>query len=98
MGSTLTICLPDELAAAIERISEDEQIDENTVIRRLLERVVHEYRHEQAFEQYQRGEISLGTLAEQADIPLRQVLAELRERGVPFQYSTESLYEDFPAL
>jgi metal-responsive CopG/Arc/MetJ family transcriptional regulator len=52
MGSTLTICLPDELAAAIERISEDEQIDTSVVVRRLIERAVDEYRHEQAFERY----------------------------------------------
>lgn len=96
MGSTLTVCLPDELAAAIERISEEEQLDKSVIARRLLERAVHEYRHKQAFERYERGGISLERLAEQADLPLRQVLAELRERGVPFQYSTESLREDVP--
>jgi predicted HTH domain antitoxin len=96
MGSTLTTRLPDDLAAEIERISEEEQLDKSAVARRLLDRAVREHRREQAFERYERGEISLGTLAEQADLPLRQVLAELRERGVHFQYSKESLHEDFP--
>lgn len=51
---------------------------------------------EEAFERYERGEISLGTLAEITDMPIRHVLAELRERDVHFQYSTESLREDLP--
>jgi predicted HTH domain antitoxin len=96
MGSTLTTRLPDDLAAEIERISEEEQLDKSAVARRLLDRAVREYRREQAFERYDRGEISLGRLVEQAELPLRQVLAELRERGVHFQYSTESLHEDLP--
>lgn len=96
MGSTLTTRLPDELAAEIERISEEEQLDKSAVARRLLERAVKEHKREQAFDRYERGEISLGTLAEQAELPLRQVLTELRERGVHFQYSEESLREDVP--
>ena len=96
MGSTLTTRLPDDLAAEIERISEEEHLDKSAVARRLLDRAVREHRREQAFERYERGEISLETLAEQADLPLRQVLTELRERGVHFQYSTEGLREDVP--
>lgn len=96
MGSTLTTRLPDDLAAEIERISEEEQLDKSAVARRLLERAVTEHRREQAFERYEQGAISLGTLAEQAELPLRQALTELRDRGVHFQYSRESLREDIP--
>jgi predicted HTH domain antitoxin len=96
MGSTLTTRLPDELAAEIERISEDEQLDKSAVARRLLEQAVREHNREQAFEQYGRGEISLETLTERTDLPLRRVLRELRDRGVHFQYSEDSLAEDFP--
>lgn len=96
MGSTLTTRLPDDLAEEIERISEEEKLDKSAVARRLLERAVREHRREQAFDRYESGEISLETLAEQADLPLRRVLSELRDRGIHFQYSTESLREDFP--
>ncbi len=96
MGSTLTTRLPDELASEIERISEEEQLDKSAVARRLLERAVREHNREQAFERYERGEISLGTLADRADLPLRRVLRELRDRGVHFQYSEDSLREDVP--
>lgn len=96
MGSTLTTRIPDDLAAEIERISEEEQLDKSAVARRLLERAVKEHRREQAFDRYERGEISLGTLAEQADLSLRQALTELRKRGVHFQYSADSLHEDAP--
>lgn len=94
MGSTLTTRIPDDLAAEIERISEEEQLDKSAVARRLLQEAVTEHNREHAFDRYARGEISLGTLAEQADLPLRRVLEELRTRGIHFQYSTESLRED----
>lgn len=96
MSSTLTTRISDELEAEIERISEEEHLDKSAVARRLLEDAVTEYRREQAFDRYERGEISLGTLAETADMPIRRVLTELRERDVHFQYSTESLREDLP--
>lgn len=96
MGSTLTTRISDELEAEIERISDEEQLDKSAVARRLLERAVTEYRREQAFERYERGEISLETLAAEADLSVRQVLRELRERGIHFQYSEESLHEDVP--
>lgn len=96
MGSTLTTRIPDDLAAEIERISEEEQLDKSAVARRLLSQAVTAHRREQAFERYAEGEISLGSLADQADLPLRKVLRELRERDVHFQYSAESLREDIP--
>lgn len=96
MSTTLTTRISDELEAEIERISEEEKLDKSAVARRLLERAVTEHRAERAFERYERGEISLGQLADLADVPLRQALAELRERGVHFNYSEESLREDLP--
>lgn len=96
MSSTLTTRIPDELAAEIERISEEEQLDKSALTRRLLERAVVEYRREKAFDRYEAGELSIETLAVEADMPLRQVLTELRERGVHFNYSLTSLDEDVP--
>lgn len=96
MSTTLTTRIPDDLEAEIERIGEEEQLDKSAVARRLLERAVAEHRTEKAFERYERGEISLGQLADLSDMPLRQALAELRERGVHFNYSAESLREDLP--
>lgn len=96
MSSTLTTRLPDDLIEEIERISEEEHLDKSAVARRLLEQAVTEHRREQAFARYERGEISLEKLAKLTDLPLRRVLTELRERGIHFQYSQESLREDFP--
>lgn len=96
MGSTLTTRLPDDLASEIERISDEEQLDKSALARRLLERAVREHNREQAFEQYDRGEITLGTLTDRTDLPLRRVLSELRDRGIHFQYSEQSLHEDLP--
>lgn len=94
MGTTLTTRISDELAAEIDRICEEEQLDKSAVTRRLLERAVSERRRETAFGRYERGEISLESLARTADLSLRETLAQLRECGIHFQYSAESLRED----
>lgn len=96
MSTTLTTRISDGLAAEIERISEEERLDTNAVVQRLLERAVTHYNRERAFERYERGELSLRGLADAADLPLRRVLPELHRRGLYFDYSSESLREDFP--
>lgn len=96
MSVTLTTRISEELADAIEAISEEEQLDKSAVARRLLERAVEERRRERAFDRYESGAISLEGLAREAGLPLRQALSELRERGVSFHYSEESLAEDLP--
>jgi predicted HTH domain antitoxin len=96
MSSTLTTRISDDLEAAIERIGEEEQLDKSAVTRRLLERAVREHERERAFERYEDGELSIEQLATEADMSLRQALTELRERGVHFSYSEESLREDLP--
>ena len=95
MSTTLTTRIPEELAAEIERISEEEGLDKSAAARRLLTRAVIEHNRERAFERYEDGELSLGGLAEEADLPFRKALSELRERGVHFNYAAESLREDF---
>lgn len=95
MSTTLTTRIPEELAAEIERISEEEGLDKSAAARRLLTKAVTEHNRERAFERYEEGEISIGRLAAEADLPLRKALSELRERGVHFNYSAESLREDF---
>lgn len=94
MGSTLTTRISDELAAEIERISDEEQLDKSAVARRLLERAVTDRKRDVAFDRYERGELSLGSLAEEADLSIRETLVQLRERGVHFKYSMESFRED----
>jgi predicted HTH domain antitoxin len=97
MSTTLTTRIPEDLAAEIERISEEEGLDRSAAARQLLTWAVAERRREEAFDRYEAGELSLGQLAEAADMPLRQALSELRERGVHFNYSEKSLREDFDA-
>lgn len=97
MSTTLTTRIPEDLAAEIERISEEEGLDKSAAARQLLTQAVAERQREKAFERYENGELSLGQLAEEAGMSVRQALSDLRERGVHFNYSEQSLREDFDA-
>ncbi|MFB6362109.1 MAG: hypothetical protein ABEH59_12420 [Halobacteriales archaeon] len=88
--------IPEELAEAIEAISEEEQLDKSAVARRLLQQAVDERQRKRAFERYEAGDISLERLAREAGLALRQAVMELRERDVSFRYSAQSLAEDRP--
>ncbi len=47
-----------------------------------------------ALELYREGKISLGKAAELAGLSLRELLYELRSRGIPLNYDLEELEQD----
>ncbi len=95
MGSTITTRVSDEIKRELEKITESEKLDRSTVVRRLLEKAIENHKLDKALEKYQNREISLGKAVEEAGVSLRKVLSEIRKRDVNFDYSRESLREDF---
>ncbi|KXA91586.1 hypothetical protein AKJ57_00725 [candidate division MSBL1 archaeon SCGC-AAA259A05] len=94
MGSTITARVSDEVRRELEKITESEKLDRSTVVRRLLEQAIWDYKLDEALKRYQSREVSLGKAAEEAGISLRKVLSEARKRDVHFDYTKESLRED----
>lgn len=97
MSRTLTTRISERLEKEIEEMGKDERIGKSAEARRLLERAVRERKIEKALRKYEEGGISLGRAAEEADLSLRELLAEMKKRDVHFRYSRESLKEDIEA-
>lgn len=94
MGSTITARVSDEVRRELEEITKSEKLDRSTVVRRLLERAIKDYKLDEALRKYQKREVSLGKAAEEAGISLRKILSEARKQDVHFDYTKESLRED----
>lgn len=78
MTEVKSIRFSDEILAAVREQSRREQLDESTTIRRLIVAGLREY----AVDLYRNGEISLREAAKIANLPLRDMLDLMEQRGV----------------
>jgi len=97
METTITARVSEDLENKIESISQTEQLDKSTVVRRLLNKAVQEWLIDNTLKQYQEGKITIGKAAKLAGIPLREMIAIAYKRGISFQYNIDDLREDFQA-
>ncbi len=95
MGKTLTTRVPDEIYEEIERIAEIENLDKSSVVRRLLSKVIPEWKLEYALALYQKGEISIGKAAELSSLSIWEIMDEIAGRKIPLNYNVEDLKRDF---
>lgn len=94
----LNVRVPASLIEELESIAREEHMDRTTVTRRLLADGISHWRLDRAIRAYQEGRVSKERAAEMADVSLYQLLDELRQRGVPAQYSVFELREDIALL
>jgi predicted HTH domain antitoxin len=94
MGKIMTFRLPDEMAKTIEEIAEIEKLDKSSVIRRLLDKGITQWKEEFALKLYQDREVSLGRAAEIASLSIWEFLDKLAEKNIPINYDTDDLLHD----
>lgn len=94
MGKTFTSRLPDDMVKEIEQIAQIEKLDKSSVIRRLLNRAIPEWKLEYALKLYQNGEISIGKAAELSSISIWEFMEKLSQYKIPLNYSLEDLESD----
>ncbi|MEE9378327.1 MAG: UPF0175 family protein [Candidatus Lokiarchaeia archaeon] len=94
MGKTITSRLPDEMVEDIERIAEIEKLDRSSVIRRLLNRAIPEWKLEYALKLYQDKKISIGKAAELSSISIWEFMEKLSQLKIPINYNLEDLEND----
>jgi hypothetical protein len=82
-----------EMSDLINEISEEEKVDRSTVVRRLLDMGVRDWRTQAALERYGRGSITLLRAAEIAGVSIYEMIALLEERRIPYRYDISDLEE-----
>jgi predicted HTH domain antitoxin len=91
MEKPTTFRLPEEIRKDLKMIAELEHLDTSATLRRLLVRVIAEWRKDYAVEQYKKGKFSFGQLAKFAGISVWDVPKLLNENKVPLNYDEEEL-------
>ncbi|MGI0081675.1 MAG: UPF0175 family protein [Nitrososphaerales archaeon] len=77
----------------LDRISNEEQIDRTSALRKVLDIGIKEYMKRRAVEDYRRGKISIGKAAEVAGISMAELYKVLSDEGVPIRIDTANLKE-----
>ncbi|MEA3294581.1 MAG: UPF0175 family protein [Euryarchaeota archaeon] len=91
---TISVRLPEKYLREIEEACRQEAVDKATMLRKLVDNGLTEYRTKKAFESYMEGKISLGKAATMARITYRGALEELKKRNIPFRYDKNDLDVD----
>lgn len=94
MGKTITSRLPDDMVEEIEWIAEIEKLDRSSVIRRLLDRAIPEWKLEYSLKLYQDKKISIGKAAELSSISIWEFMEKLSQYKIPINYNLEDLEND----
>jgi predicted HTH domain antitoxin len=90
---TLAARVSKEISDLIGEISAEEKVDRSTVVRRLLDMGVRDWRIQNALERYGRGSITLPRAAELAGVSIYEMIAILEERKIPYRYDLSDLEE-----
>ncbi|MBD3231024.1 MAG: hypothetical protein GF329_22785 [Candidatus Lokiarchaeota archaeon] len=98
MGKTYTSRLPDEMAKDIEEIVEIEKLDRSSIIRRLLDKGINQWKEEYALKLYQNKKISLGKAAEICSLSIWEFLDKLAEKKIPLNYDVDDLLDDIKTI
>lgn len=82
-----------EMSDLITEISAEEKVDRSTVVRRLLDMGVRDWRTQTALERYRQGSITLLKAAEVAGVSIYEMIGILEERRIPYRYDISDLEE-----
>ena len=86
--------LPETLVSDIKKIEDVEQTDRSTVLRKLLDKAVADWKKDYAAKRYANGSITLERAAMDAGISVREMMDYLKQRKTVSQYDREDLEED----
>ncbi|MGV9171127.1 MAG: UPF0175 family protein, partial [Promethearchaeia archaeon] len=70
----------------------------SSVIRRLLDRGISQWKEEFALKRYQDGEASIGKAAEICSVTVWEFLDKLAEKKIPLNYDAEDLMNDIETV
>jgi predicted HTH domain antitoxin len=93
-----TVRLPEEMLEDIEELSYKLQREKSEIIREALNIGINAMNLRLAIEQYVRGSVSFGRMAELTGLGHRELFLELRRRSIVYRYGEERFSEEIERL
>ena len=93
-----TLRLPEDTIEALNDLTDKLDKEKSEIMREALKIGVNEMKLRLALEQYRKGKISFGRLAELTDLSHRELYKELKQRNIPYRYGEERFNEETQQL
>jgi len=91
----LTTRIPEDLLEAIREIERDERAERAEVVRRLLDRAVHEWKLAKALRMISEGRWTVRRAAKFAGLGYHEILEKMSEQGIDSGPSVKGIREAF---
>jgi len=98
MAKTVTTRLDDEYIKKIDAMAAKKGVDRSALLRLLLLNSLKEFSIKESLEAYCAGTITLWEAAEHCNLPLWEMIQEVKREGVTVQYNIEELEKDLKRL
>ena len=87
--------VPVVIMSEVENIAKEEHTDKSSVVRKLLDRAIKNWKLEKASKMYADRKITLGRAAEIASVSVREMINYLEEKGIEIgNLSVQDLEDD----
>jgi len=93
-----TVRLPEETLEVIEELTDKLQREKSEIMREALNIGIDEMKLRLAIEQYVKGSVSFGRMAELTGLSHRELFLELRRRNIIYRYGEERFSEEVERL
>lgn len=93
-----TVRLPEETLRVIEELADKLQREKSEIMREALNIGIDEIKLRLAVEQYVKGSVSFGRMAELTGLSHRELFLELRRRNIVYRYGEERFSEEVERL
>jgi predicted HTH domain antitoxin len=93
-----TVRLPEETLEAIEELTDKLQREKSEIMREALNIGIDEIKLRLAIEQYLKGSVSYGRIAELTGLSHIELFLELRRRNIVYRYGEERFSEELEQL
>ena len=90
--------VPPDVVEDLKKLEEVEHIDRSTAVRKLLYTGIREWKLEYATKLYRDNRVTLARAAEEAGVPVREMMEYFRRKKVPMQYDTDDFERDLKGI
>ena len=91
----MNVRVPISIMEEVSNIANEEHTDKSSVVRKLLDKVIREWKLERAVNMYKERKITLERSAEIAEVPVREMINYLKEKELEIgNLSSEEIEDD----